>query len=43
MHIDKAYQIASKSVMGWFDGEENFKTMHKDKLDIDRIEEWLWM
>lgn len=39
----KPTKLHRDAVMGWFDGQANFKTMHNDKLDIDCIEEWLGM
>lgn len=32
-----------KEVVGWFDGEANFKTMHDGKPEITEIEKWLKM
>jgi len=37
----KPTKLHRKAVIGWFDGEANFKTMHNGKLDIEGIEEWL--
>ena len=37
----KPTKLHREAVIGWFDGEANFKTMHNGKLDIESIEGWL--
>ncbi len=37
----KPTKLHRDSVIGWFDDEANFKYMHDQKIDIERIEHWL--
>ena len=37
----KPTKLHREAVIGWFDSEANFKTMHNGKLDIEGIEGWL--
>jgi REP element-mobilizing transposase RayT len=37
----KPTKLHRKAVIGWFDGEANFKTMHEGKFDIGDMDEWL--
>jgi len=37
----KPTKLKRDTVMEWFGNEEQFKTMHSYKFDIDAIEEWL--
>ena len=39
----KPTKLKRENVVGWFDNEANFKTMHNQKLEIMKIEEWLEM
>jgi REP element-mobilizing transposase RayT len=39
----KPTRLHREAVIGWFDSEANFKTMHNGKLDVGGIEEWLGM
>ena len=37
----KPTRLKRESVMGWFDNEVNFKYMHNEKVEIEKIEKWL--
>jgi len=37
----KSTRLKRESVMGWFDNEANFKTMHNEKIEVEKIERWL--
>lgn len=37
----KPTKLHRKLVMGWFDSEANFKYMHDNKIEIEKIEKWL--
>lgn len=37
----KPSKLKRDAVIGWFDDKANFKSRHNDKVDIEKIEEWL--
>lgn len=37
----KPTKLHRESVIGWFDNEANFKFSHNQKIEIERIEDWL--
>lgn len=37
----KPTRLHRETVIGWFDGEANFKKLHEKKFDAEEIEEWL--
>ena len=37
----KPTKLQREEVIGWFDDEANFKYMHNQKLETEKIEEWL--
>jgi REP element-mobilizing transposase RayT len=37
----KPTKLKRDAVMGWFDSEANFRTMHNEKVEFEKIEEWL--
>ena len=37
----KPTKLHRESVIGWFDNEANFKFCHNQKIEIERIEDWL--
>ena len=37
----KPTKLNREAVVGWFDGEANFKTMHGETLDVDKMDDWL--
>ncbi len=37
----KPTKLQRDAVVGWFDSEANFITMHNEKLDADKIDDWL--
>ena len=37
----KPTKLQRQAVVGWFDNEANFKTMHNAKIEIKKLEEWL--
>lgn len=37
----KTTKLHRKAVVAWFDSEANFKNMHNNKVEIEKIEEWL--
>ena len=37
----KPTKLHREAVIGWFDNEANFKTLHNEKVDIEKIEKWL--
>lgn len=37
----KPSQLNRKEVIGWFDDQANFKYMHHQKVEIEKIENWL--
>ncbi len=39
----KPTRLHREEVVGWFDNELNFKTMHDEKVEIIEIEKWLEM
>ncbi|MDX9883753.1 MAG: transposase [Prolixibacteraceae bacterium] len=34
-------KLHREEVIGWFDNEANFKTIHNEQVDMNEIEEWL--
>lgn len=37
----KPTKLKRDSVMGWFDSEANFKQLHNEKIEFEKIERWL--
>lgn len=37
----KPTKLKREKVVGWFDGDANFKTLHNNKVEIIEIEKWL--
>ncbi len=37
----KPTKLHREQVMGWFDNQANFKYMHDQKVEVERIERWL--
>ncbi len=37
----KPTKLHREAVLGWFDSEANFKSMHNRKIDLDRMDDWL--
>ncbi len=37
----KSTKLKRESVMGWFDSQANFKIVHNEKVEIEKIERWL--
>ena len=37
----KPTRLKRDTVIGWFDDQANFKTLHKQQINIDAIEKWL--
>ena len=37
----KPTRLKRDTVIGWLDDQANFKTMHKQQINIDAIEKWL--
>ena len=37
----KPTKLRREAVMGWFDNEANFRDRHNEKIDIERVEQWL--
>jgi hypothetical protein len=37
----KPTRLKRDAVMGWFDNQANFKYWHHQKLEIEKIEDWL--
>jgi REP element-mobilizing transposase RayT len=37
----KFTKLKRESVLGWFDSEANFKNIHNEKVEIEKIERWL--
>ena len=37
----KPTKLKRDAVIGWFDSDANFKNVHNEKIDIEKIEKWL--
>ncbi|HPR84549.1 MAG TPA: hypothetical protein PLG33_00780 [Prolixibacteraceae bacterium] len=37
----KPTKLHREQVIGWFDNQANFKYMHNQKVQVERIEQWL--
>ncbi len=37
----KPTKLQRDSVLGWFDKEANFRTVHNEKFEFEKIERWL--
>jgi putative transposase len=37
----KPTKLKRETVLGWFDSEANFKNIHNEKVEIEKIERWL--
>jgi REP element-mobilizing transposase RayT len=37
----KPTRLKREAVLGWFDSEANFRLVHEDKIEIEKIERWL--
>jgi hypothetical protein len=37
----KKTKLKRDEVIGWFDGESNFRTKHEEKLDMNEMDNWL--
>lgn len=37
----KPTKLKRDSVLGWFDSEANFRNMHNEKVEFDKIEKWM--
>jgi REP element-mobilizing transposase RayT len=37
----KPTRLKRDSVLGWFDSEANFKLLHNEEIEIEKIEQWL--
>jgi putative transposase len=37
----KSTKLQRQAVVGWFDGEANFKVLHKGKVEVEKLENWL--
>jgi len=37
----KPTKLNRNSVIGWFDNEANFKSLHQEKVEVTQIEKWL--
>jgi len=37
----KPTRLRRKEVLGWFDSEANFRQVHNEKIEIEKIERWL--
>jgi putative transposase len=37
----KSTKLQRQAVVGWFDGEANFKVLHNGKVEVEKLENWL--
>ena len=34
-------EVCSNVVLGWFDSQANFRQLHNEKIEFEKIEKWI--